>query len=71
MATDIWQCPAQGRTLASAANEFARSYWDKPRKVVNLKADPNDSNAATFQVEDGLRIYSIYFVEDTIIVERH
>ncbi len=70
MATDIWQCDAYGRTLASAANEFARTYWDKPRKVENLQADPNENNAATFQVKEGLATYSIYHVEGIFVVER-
>ncbi len=70
MATDIWQCAAHGYTLESAAKQFAQSYWDKPRRIVDLEADPNDRNAATFRVSGGIATYSIYFVDDCIVVER-
>jgi hypothetical protein len=79
MAKDIWQCNARNNTLAQAASRFAHTYWDKPRKVIKLKADPNDVRyAATFKIAkivddrqlEGSTIYRIYFVEDAIVVER-
>ena len=71
MATELWQCNARGVTLEKAARRFATTYWEGvPRKVENLKADPNDSHAMTFNLVGGVATYSIYFVEDTIVVER-
>ncbi len=51
--TLLWQADAYNRTARSAAEEFARTYWDKPRRVVW-------GEGGTFQVEDGVRTYSVH-----------
>ncbi len=50
----LWQTCAYNYTPQSAAQEFARTYWDKPRQVIWKGKD-------TFQVEDGIRVYRVVF----------
>ncbi len=53
----LWQTGAAGYTPQSAAQEFARTYWDRPRKVI--------WKDNTFQVEDGVRTYRVVYRERT------
>lgn len=48
----LWQTCANGYTPQGAAHEFAQTYWDKPRQVVNWKDN-------TFH--DGTRTYRVVF----------
>ncbi len=54
----LWQTCADGYTTQSAAQEFTRTSWDRPRKVIW-----RDNN--TFQVEDGVRMYRVVYRERT------
>jgi hypothetical protein len=56
--TPLWQTGADGYTPQSAAQEFVRTYWDKPRNLIWLGNN-------TFQVEDGVRTYRVVYRERT------
>jgi hypothetical protein len=49
----IWQVDSYNKTAKSAADEFARTYWQEPRKIRGLKPD------GTFKVVGGVRTYRV------------
>ncbi len=50
--TPLWQVAAFTYTARRAAEEFAQTYWDRPRKVIWNEDD-------SFKVEDGVRTYRV------------
>ena len=68
-ANDIWQCEAHHVTFTQAAQRFAAAYWDKPRKIQNLKI-ADDNLTATFSVVDGIATYHIRFDGYLIVIAR-
>lgn len=65
-AKEIYRIPGANKiTAKQAAEEFARKYWDKPRKVVMMKVKPKSSGiVATFKVEGGVNTYEIGLSKD-------
>ena len=54
----VYQALAETHTERTAADDFARSYFDKPREVANFI--PGDtSHPATFMLLNGLAVYEI------------
>jgi len=49
----IWQVDNYNKTAKSAAEEFARTYWQEQRKIRGLKPD------GTFKVVGGIRTYRV------------
>ena len=52
----IWECDAFHKTARQAADEFAATFWDTPRKV--LAIDPH----GFFRVKGGQRLYQVRLV---------
>lgn len=50
----IWQCESYNTTHRKAADQFAKEYWDRPRRVENF-----DDVELTFSVSDGTAVYLI------------
>ena len=61
----IWTTDSKHKTIEKAAQEFARSYWGEPRKVVNLKGTKKNDLYATFGVEDGAATYRLSIQKTT------
>jgi hypothetical protein len=51
---EVYRTLAYKRDPISVAVEFAKSYWDKPREIVNW-----DNTYLTFQVENGIATYTV------------
>ena len=52
----IYSIAAEGMTPAHVAEQFARNYWDTPRRIVKTWKQDGDLH---FQIEDGLRTYRV------------
>ena len=48
----IYRIESSNKTVYHAMNEFAQSFWEKPRKVRNIQKH-------TFQVIDGTWVYKV------------
>lgn len=68
MCERIWQREGAHYTVRTAANEFARAYWQEPREIV--KWTPLPGNAAAFQVKDGVATYRVFCEGQLFVVER-
>lgn len=68
MCERIWQREGAHYTVRTAANEFARTYWQEPREIV--KWTPLPGNAAAFQVKDGVATYRVFCEGQLFVVER-
>ncbi len=64
----IWQTEGAQYTPRIAANEFARTYWDKPRDIV--KWTPTPGNAGLFQVKDGTATYCARMDGNLFVIEK-
>ena len=60
----IWECDAFHKTARQAADEFAATFWDTPRKA--LAIDPH----GFFRVKDGQRLYQVRLVDNVPTVYR-
>lgn len=54
----LWECDAFHKTAREAADEFAATYWDTPRKA--LAIDPH----GFFRVKGGQRPYQVRLVDN-------
>ena len=55
--TEMFRTDAYNRTPTDVTAEFARTYWEKPRQVINLRQvfTGDDTDLAYFEIEDGIR----------------
>ncbi len=53
----IWTTSVYRKNFKQAAEEFARTYWGEPRKVVGMKE--RDDASFTFKVTDGAATYAL------------
>lgn len=56
--TEVFRVDAHNMNAAQVAAEFARTYWDVPRKVENLRS----GYPWYFEVENGTATYKIVYV---------
>lgn len=56
---EVYRIDAHGKTVADAALDFASNYWDKPRKVQNLRST---RQGTFFEVKDGMATYQVKHV---------
>lgn len=55
----IWTTDSYNKKFKEAAQEFARTYWGEPRKVVDFKETAKNSCVFTFAVKDGKATYRL------------
>ena len=53
-ANAVWTVDAYGRTIQQAANEFAETNWQSPRKATKVEPD------GTFKLKDGVSTYRVW-----------
>jgi hypothetical protein len=56
----VYQALAYNTSALSAAENFARSYFDKPRQVVDFTPG-DEQHPATFMLKDGRATYRIQY----------